>query len=166
MLGTIHVVLAISAIAVGATIFLSKKGGRSHRTLGYLYSVALLLVNISALSVYRDSEGPGPFHILALVSLVTLGAGVLPAFVRKPKTTWMPRHAYFMSWSYVGLVAAGAGQLAAMISELPGVVAVGVPSLIVVLIGGAVIHARVPEALVLPGRERKFDRVPKPAAQE
>lgn len=164
MLGTIHVVLAIIAIAVGATMFLLKKGGRSHRTLGYLYSVALLLVNLSALSVYQDSEGLGPFHILALVSLVTLGAGILPAFFRKPKTAWMPRHAYFMSWSYIGLIAAGAGQLATTISEFPGVVAVGVPSIVIVLIGGAVIHARVPEALVLPGRGMQPDRHPKSAA--
>lgn len=164
MLGTIHVVFAITAIAVGAAMFLFKKGGRSHRTLGYLYSVALLLVNLSALSVYQDSEGPGPFHILALVSLVTLGAGILPAFFRKPKTAWMSRHAYFMSWSYIGLVAAGVGQLATVISELPGVVAVGVPSIVIVLVGGAVIHARVPEALVLPGRELQPDRHPKSAA--
>lgn len=149
MLGAIHEVFAITAIAVGAAMFLLKKGGRRHRTFGYLYSVALLLVNLSALSVYQDSEGPGPFHILALVSLVTLCAGVLPAFFRNPRTAWMSRHAYFMSWSYIGLVAAGVGQLGTMVTELPGVIAVGVPSMVIVLVGGAVIHTRVPQALVL-----------------
>lgn len=56
MLGTIHVVFAITAITVGAAMFLLKKGGRRHRTFGYLYSAALLLVNLSALSVYQDSD--------------------------------------------------------------------------------------------------------------
>lgn len=164
MLGTIHVVFAVTAIAAGGAMFLMKKGGRSHRTLGYLYSAALLLVNLSALSVYHDSEGPGPFHILALVSLFTLSAGILSAFFRKPKTAWMSRHAYFMSWSYVGLVAAGVGQLATAVSELPGVVAVGAPSVVIVLVGGALIHVRVPEALLLPRRELQPDKQPKSAA--
>lgn len=147
MPGTIHIVFAITALAIGAAMFFQKKGGRRHRSFGYLYSAALLLVNLSALSVYRESGEPGPFHILALISLATLGAGIIPAFLRKPPSAWMSRHAYFMSWSYVGLVAAGVGQMATGVSELPGIVAVGLPSVIIVLAGGFLIHTRVPEAL-------------------
>lgn len=153
MLGTIHIAFAITSLAVGAAIFLQKKGGRWHRSFGYLYSIALLLVNLSALSVYRDSGGPGPFHILAFISLATLSAGVFPVFLRKPRDAWINRHAYFMSWSYVGLVATGAGQMATSISDLPGAIAVGLPSVVIVLVGGVLIHTRVPEALLaLTGR--------------
>ena len=151
MLGTAHVVLAIAALAFGALVLLRRKGGKKHRSLGYLYSVALLTVNLSALSVYDDAGGPGPFHVLALISLATLSAGFLPAFLRKPTDRWMELHSYFMSWSYVGLVAAGVAQLATNLSHLPGVAAVGLPSLLIVCVGGALIHTRVPKALAALG---------------
>jgi uncharacterized membrane protein len=149
MLGTIHIALAITALGVGAAMFLQKKGGRRHRNFGYLYTGALLLVNLSSLLVYRDSAGPGPFHILALVSLATLSAGVVPALLRTPRRAWINRHAYFMSWSYVGLVAAGAGQMATVISDLPSVIAVGLPSVVIVMVGAVLIHTRVPAILRL-----------------
>lgn len=149
MLGTVHIAFAIAALAIGAVMFLQTKGGRRHRAFGYLYSGALLLVNLSSLLVYRDSAGPGPFHILALVSLATLSAGLVPAILRKPRKGWINRHAYFMSWSYVGLVAAGVGQMATKISDLPGAIAVGLPSVVIVSIGAVLIHTRVPEVLRL-----------------
>lgn len=148
MLGTIHIVLAIASLVLGAVVLLQKKGGKRHRRLGYLYSVALLLVNLSALSVYEESEGPGPFHVLALISLATLIAGFAPAFLRKPRNAWMNLHAYFMSWSYVGLVAAGVAQMATKVSSLPGVIAVGLPSVLIVVGGGLLIHRQVPQALI------------------
>lgn len=146
MLGMIHIGLALAAILIGAAMFLRKKGGSLHRRLGYLYSAALLLVNLSALSVYQHSGGPGPFHVLALISLATLGAGLIPALSRRPG--WMHRHAYFMCWSYVGLVAAGVGQLALKFSDLPASLAVGLLSSIVVAAGGLMTHRLVPEALM------------------
>jgi hypothetical protein len=104
-------------------------------------------VNVSALSVYEDSAGVGPFHILAVVSLVTLISGFIPAFLRRPVSSWLDLHAYFMSWSYVGLVAAGVAQIATMSSSLPGWFAVGLPSILIVIIGGLLIHTRVPKIL-------------------
>jgi hypothetical protein len=104
-------------------------------------------VNVSALSVYEDSAGVGPFHILAVVSLTTLLGGSIPAFLRLPASWWLDLHAYFMSWSYVGLVAAGAAQLATMSSSLVGWFAVGLPSILIGIIGGVLIHTRVPKIL-------------------
>lgn len=153
MQGTIHLTLAIASLVLGAVVFLQRKGGRNHRKLGRLYALALLLVNLSALSVYEDSGRPGPFHILALMSLATLTAGFVPAFLRKPRTAWTDLHAYFMSWSYVGLVAAGIAQIVTKFSHLPGAVAVGLPSILVVVGGGLFIHTRVPGVLAaLPSR--------------
>jgi uncharacterized membrane protein len=146
MLGTIHFLLAIACLFFGAMIFVQQKGGSRHRLFGYLYSASLLIVNISALFVYEDSVGVGPFHILALISLATLSAGFIPAFLRKP-ASWTILHAYFMSWSYVGLVAAGVAQIATELFMLPGTITVGLPSLIVTGIGGLLIHTRVPEAI-------------------
>ncbi len=147
MLGTAHVVFAITALISGAVVTFRPKGDRWHRILGYFYAISLLLVNISALSVYEDAVGMGPFHILAIISLVTLICGFIPAFLRRPVSSWLNLHAYFISWSYVGLVAAGIAQFATMSSKLPGHIAVGLPSILVAIIGGVLIHTRVPKIL-------------------
>lgn len=147
MLGTIHVVFAIAALFIGAVVAFQPKGGRKHRIYGYFYATFLLSVNVSALSVYEETVGMGPFHILAIISLVTLICGFIPAFLRRPTSSWLNLHAYFISWSYVGLVAAGVAQLVTMWSNLSQWFAVGLPSILVVIIGGGLIHARVPKIL-------------------
>ena len=155
MLGTAHVALAIAALIIGAAVAFLPKGGRRHRTLGYFYAISLLLVNVSALSVYEEAVGMGPFHILAVISLLTLISGFIPAFLRRPVSSWLYLHAYFMSWSYVGLVAAGVAQIITMSSSLSAWVAVGLPSILVVIIGGVLIHTRIPKILVALSSERR-----------
>lgn len=147
ILGTVHFALASIALILGAAVFLKQKGSRAHRALGYLYSSALILVNLSALSVYEDASGPGPFHALALISLATLAAGFLAAYLRRPKESWLDLHAYLMSWSYVGLVAAGVAQMVTMLAG-PGSRQVVIPTISIVLLGGLLIHKRVPKILL------------------
>lgn len=151
MLGTVQTALAIASLTLGAIVFFQQKGGGRHRFLGYLYTGALLLVNVSALLVYEESSGLGPFHILALISLATLSGGFIPVFLRWPGDSWLEAHAYFMSWSYVGLVAAGAAQMVTMFIG-PGVLQVMIPTVLIVLVGALLIHSRVPE--ILPGFAR------------
>lgn len=147
MLGTLHLVFAITALGAGATVVFRPKGDSRHRALGYCYVASLLVVNVSALSVYEDSAVAGPFHVMATVSLVTLFSGFMPVFLRRPASRWLALHAYFMSWSYVGLVAAGTAQLATMSSDLPGAILVGLPSVLIVIVGGVLIHTRVPRII-------------------
>lgn len=147
MLGTFHIIFAIAALILGAVVFCRLKGDRKHRVIGYFYVFSLLSVNVSALSVYEDSASGGPFHILAVVSLVTLICGFIPAFTHRPKSWWLSLHAYFMSWSYVGLVAAGAGQLATMLFSKPVMFTVGLPTVLIVIVGGVLIHSRIPKIL-------------------
>lgn len=152
-----HLGLAILALALGAYVFVRPKGGRAHRWLGRVYAIALLLVNVTALATYEDSAGPGPFHVLAVVSLATLAAGVLPVLLRRPRGAWLQRHGYFMSWSYVGLVAAGCGQMATLYPVL-GDLGVALSAGLVVLVGGLLVHTRVPRVLAsLTGRGTRSD---------
>ena len=146
ILGTVHLVLAIASLILGAVMLSQHKGGSRHRVLGYLYSAALLLVNLSALSVYVDSSGLGPFHILALISLATLTGGFIPAVLRRPNDSWLNIHAYFMSWSYVGLVAAGVAQITTKFAG-HGSFQVVIPVVLIVLAGVLLIHSRVPQIL-------------------
>ncbi len=146
LLGTVHLALAIASLILGAAVLFRQKGGSRHRVFGYLYSGALLLVNLIALSVYENSSGLGPFHILALISLATLTGGFVPAFMRCPNGSWLELHAYFMSWSYVGLIAAGVAQMVTMFAG-PGPHHVVIPTVLIVLVGALLIHGRVPQIL-------------------
>lgn len=154
MLGTVHIIFAIAALILGAIVAFRPKGGQRHRTVGYFYAFSLLTVNLCALLVYEDSVGAGPFHVLAVISLMTLVGGFIPAFLRRPTSWWLELHAYFMCWSYVGLVAAGVAQITTMLSSLPVSFAAGLPSLVVVLIGAILIHTRVPQLLLALGSDR------------
>lgn len=145
-LGIVHLALAIACLALGGAVFFQRKGGSRHRLLGYLYSGGLLLANVSALTIYEDSSGLGPFHVLALISLATLTAGLVPAFSRRPKDSWLDLHATFMGWSYVGLVAAGVAQMTTTFAG-PGTLQVVIPTAFIVLAGGLAIHTRIPKTL-------------------
>ena len=106
-LGSLHVAAAVLAlaVAVAAIILMRTKGTTVHVRLGRLYVVLLVLVDAFALLTYQD--GFGPFHLLAVISLATLTAGLV----------WSPRrrgsrqtHAILMIWSVAGLVGAGLAQ--------------------------------------------------------
>ena len=145
-LATGHVLAAFSALVVGAAVLLVRKGTHTHRVIGTVYVVALTIVNVAALFLHRESAF-GVFHWLAVASLVTIAVGLSPLLLGKRSPPVIATHAYCMTWSYAGLVAAGCGQF---------VVAVGpsdsgwvVPLVIgaVLSISGVVIFGRVPSTL-------------------
>jgi len=113
--GLLHVSAGLLALALGTAIVFLRKGTSGHRWLGRGYLLAMLLLNGTSLSVYEVFGGFGAFHWLALVSLATLLAGY--AAVRWRSPGWIPRHAYFMAGSYVGLLAAAVAEVA---SRVPG----------------------------------------------
>jgi hypothetical protein len=59
----------------------------------------------SALLIYDLFGTWGAFHWAAVISLVTLIGGLGSVFGRR-RRGWMIRHATWMSWSYIGLMAA------------------------------------------------------------
>ena len=104
-LGSLHVAAAVLALAVAAIVLARTKGTTSHVRLGRAYVVLLVLVDAFALLTYQG--GVGPFHLLAVISLATLTAGLV----------WSPRrrgsrqtHGILMIWSVAGLVGAGLAQ--------------------------------------------------------
>ena len=77
-----HVVAASSALLAGAAVLVLPKGTHTHRVIGTLYVLALVLVNVAALSLHRENAF-GVFHALAVVSLVTIAVGLSPLLVGK-----------------------------------------------------------------------------------
>jgi uncharacterized membrane protein len=141
-----HVLAACSALLVGAAVLLLPKGTHVHRVVGTVYVLALVLVNVAALSLHRENTF-GVFHVLAVASLVTIAVGLSPFIVGKRSAPVIATHAYCMAWSYAGLVAAGCGQVAAAVGEGDGSWGVPVVIGIVLSISGVVIFARVPSTV-------------------
>jgi uncharacterized protein (DUF58 family) len=52
-----------------------------------------------------------------------------------------------MNWSYVGLVAAGVGQLATIMFNKSAMLTVGLPALLIVILGGVLIQSHTPKIL-------------------
>src|SRR5688572_20218407 len=101
--GTVHLFLGLLAVTLGLAVVVMRKGTVAHRRAGFFYAVVMVLLNATALMIYDLFGRFGPFHTLALVSLATLAAGVVPVWLRRPRA-WLELHARFMSWSYAGLL--------------------------------------------------------------
>jgi len=147
MTGTVHIVAAGLALMAGLAVFARPKGTAPHRWLGRCYAVLMLVVNVSALATFEETGEAGPFHYLAVLSLATVLAGLGFLFFARSVRIRRAVHGYLMAWSWVGLFAAGASQLATMAwPGVPGVTVAGT-SLAVCAIAGYVIHSRMPGIL-------------------
>jgi uncharacterized membrane protein len=141
-----HFVAALSALLAGVAVLLSPKGTRTHRAIGTAYVLALVLVNVAALSLHRENAF-GVFHALAVASLVTVAVGLSPLLLGKRSPRVITTHAFCMTWSYVGLAAAGCGQLAVAVGDDPAAWVVPAAIGAVLSIGGVVIFGKVPSIL-------------------
>lgn len=143
-----HVMAAVTALVVGAVVLALPKGVGRHRPVGSTYVVCLVFVDVAALSVHREATF-GVFHALAVISLLTIAAGVLPLLLGSRSPLAVNMHAYCMTWSYAGLVAAGCGQLTA--STASDIGAWTTPTVIcsVLVVSGLLIFSRVPRIVAL-----------------
>jgi len=146
-IGIVHTAFATIALGAGLAIFTIAKGTKLHRVIGYIYVLSMLSLNLTALTIYRLFGGFGPFHVLAIVSLITLAAGFIPVFTKRPKQTWLYRHYEWILWSYVGLVAAAASEFLtrAPVIDRSGAAfaaAVFVASTLIIFIGASIIYRK------------------------
>jgi len=148
--GQVHLASAIVALAAGAWIVWRPKGTATHRRVGWLYAASMLTLNVTALMIYRLTGTFGPFHIAALVSLVTLIAGIIPAWRRRP-ANWLDRHYFWMAYSYLGLLAATVAETATRVPAVQSFaggptpvfwIVVVVSSIAVFVVGARVIRQR------------------------
>jgi len=111
LLSWVHIAAAILAMILGLLVLLRAKGTPRHRRLGYAYVMSMAVLNISAFGMYRLFGFFGPFHVAALVSGVTVAAGVR-AILQRPRTKrHIELHLVFMYWSVIGLYAAFFSEL-------------------------------------------------------
>lgn len=102
-IGFLHLLFSIISMITGLIVILNTKGTKFHKRVGYVYVVNMLLLNISSFFI-SNFNGFSIFHFFAIVSLITILAGMYP--VLKRSENWLQKHYYFMAWSVVGLYCA------------------------------------------------------------
>jgi uncharacterized membrane protein len=116
--GLIHLVVSIIALVAGPYVLVTTKGTKRHKQIGYVYAVSMILLNLTAFMIYRLYGKFGIFHWFAVVSCLTLMAGMYPVLTKKNKN-YLLTHFNFMYWSVVGLYCA---LMAEIFSRLPKII--------------------------------------------
>ena len=107
-MGGMHMIAALTAILLGLAVIVLPKGRALHRLLGLAYAFAMLTTCVSALLLYSMTGHFGLFHFFAVLCLAYVVIGITEAIRRR--NGWMRRHAVWMGWSYIGLLAAAATE--------------------------------------------------------
>ena len=139
-----HFGCSIIALITGTLVLANTKGTLNHKRIGYLYSFSMFVVLVTSFLIYNLHGTFGVLHFFAVVSSLTLLAGLLPMWFKYPKN-YMGHHLSFMYWSVIGLYCAFAAEVFTRIpfffeiekNILPIFYSlVGVSSAIVAAIGG------------------------------
>jgi uncharacterized membrane protein len=112
-----HVTLAVTATLSGAIVLARRKGDVLHTRLGKLFIACMVLVNITAFALW-PKYGFTFFQPLALWNLVWVLLGYYYA-TKKPNKNWLINHYYFMSYAYVGVLAAALARIPLSFGFLP-----------------------------------------------
>ena len=108
-------------------------GWKSHPCHGQRSIPFSIERNLTALMIYELFGGFRPFHWMAVASLAVLLIGYWPARRRLPG--WRTRHAYYMTGSYVGLLAAFASEIATRTLSVSFFNAVAIATFVVIGLG-------------------------------
>jgi uncharacterized membrane protein len=103
--GFIHLLASIIALVTGLYILVSTKGTKRHKQVGYIYSISMIVLNLTAFLIYRLFGKFAIFHWFAVLSCLTLFAGLYPILTKKSKD-YILTHFNFMYWSVIGLYCA------------------------------------------------------------
>lgn len=124
--GLVHLIFSIVALIAGTLVLLKTKGTAAHKRIGYVYAVSMMGLIITAFMLYHLYGKFGIFHWMAVVSLFTLSAGMIPILTKQPADNYIGMHYNFMYWSVIGLYCAFAAET---LVRLPRVVIIdGVPA--------------------------------------
>jgi uncharacterized membrane protein len=102
-----HVGCGLVSLLAGAAVVGLAKGTAVHRLLGWIYAASMILLCVTSFFIYELFGQFGPFHVAAIVSFVSVLAGLAAPLLRgRIGPVWLEVHYKFMLWSYVGLVMA------------------------------------------------------------
>jgi uncharacterized membrane protein len=121
LLGWLHSLACLAALAAGAWNLALPKGTPLHRSVGLVYVIAMLVLNISAFGIYKFDinhfqpfhGGPhvfGIFHWFAVAALIFVFIGWYAAR-HQDHAFWAYAHPIAMLLSYYDLVGGGINEV-------------------------------------------------------
>lgn len=116
-IGVVHLGSSVLALVFGTVALFKRKGTDLHKKAGYLYFFTMAIVLSSAFLIYRLTGRFGFFHITAILSTITLFAGILPMWFKSRIKDRLFFHSIFMYWSVLGLYMALAAEI---LTRIPG----------------------------------------------
>lgn len=105
-----HLIAASIALLTGAIVLAAPKGTRFHKRTGYVFAVALVGVNLTAIFMYNLTGRVNMLHFFTLISMGALFYGLWPA-IRRKSENWLARHVRGMNGAALGVWAAGFAEL-------------------------------------------------------
>jgi uncharacterized membrane protein len=108
-IGLVHLIASVTALILGTISLSISKGTSLHKKIGYGYAVSMLILLVTAFMLYNLFGRWGIFHWAALVSSLTLIAGMIPILLRSKN--YLSLHLGFMYWSVIGLYGAFAAEV-------------------------------------------------------
>ncbi len=132
LIGWLHTIACIVALAAGAWNIVMPKGTPIHRRIGLAYVFAMLVANISILAVYRFdvakfrpfTAGPntfGLFHWEAVTTLIALLLAIYAA-PRQRRAVWAYTHPIAMLVTYYMLIGGLINELFVRVAPLRALV--------------------------------------------
>jgi len=116
-IGFIHLIFSIVAVITGTIVLVSTKGTRYHKIIGRLYVFSMFGLLVTAFSIYNLYGKFAIFHWLAVLSSITLLGGMIPMFLKRPKS-YVTLHFSFMFWSVLGLYGAFIAEIFVRIPKI------------------------------------------------
>jgi len=165
LFGWTHSLACLFALALGAATFLQPKGSAPHIELGRGYVLAMLVVNATALGIFRRHIFWFP-HWFALAALAFLALGYIAVRLKLPRRAWIHLHLTGMLASYYVLVGGGVNEVYLRVGALRPLVAathgavIGITHMIVIATFAALIVA---VNLFVSGRTSRTPGAPAPA---
>ena len=142
IINLIHTLFSVLALFSGAFVLLNIKGTRLHKRIGYLYVLSMLILLLTSFLIFDLFAGFGPYHVLSIVSLVTLLLGMYFPLFKRTYRGWVLQHYMWMSYSYVGLLMAGGSHLFALVPHWPIWLSISLFWVLPYLLGSILIFTR------------------------
>ncbi len=120
-IGLLHFITSIIALATGTYVLAVAKGSKKHKQIGYVYAVSMLVLLATSFMLYNLHGKFGILHWFSVISSLTLIGGMLPMWLKRPKSTYLHYHFSFMYWSVIGLYSALMAEILTRLPPLFGV---------------------------------------------
>lgn len=108
----IHVSAVILSYITGFIVFVKPKGGKSHKNIGKIYAVSMLIGSLVTFGMYSFSDGLNIFHFFSIITITSVSAGwySITKYIKTRKSRWLVKHYFNMAYSFMGLNLAAIAQ--------------------------------------------------------